>query len=152
MPKTTVEQLEGKVHNLEGKFEGLCADYNGDINRINKDIVPLKKRRMTIKSLETMLKDNIKAMSKDYITLSSNDKELLHRMNEFELTLETMATAINDLDTVLMKAHKNTNSVWKHLLEEAKPSSFKVEVRYGLLRRFIFSIYNNTVKLLRWLI
>ena len=73
-------------------------------------------------------------------------------MNEFELTVETLATAINDLDTGLMKAHKNTNSVWKHLLEEAKPSSLKVKVRYGLLRRVIFSIYNNTVKLLRWLI
>ena len=122
-------------------------------------LVPLKKRRMTIKSLETMFKDNIKVMSKDYIKLSSNDKEQLrlhkelqHRMNEFELTVETLATAINDLDTGLMKAHKNTNSVWKHLLEEAKPSSLKVKVRYGLLRRFIFSIYNNTVKLLKWLI
>ena len=122
-------------------------------------VVPLKKRRMTIKSLETMFKDNIKVMSKDYIKLSSNDKEQLrlhkelqHRMNEFELTVETLATAINDLDTGLMKAHKNTNSVWKHLLEEAKPSSLKVKVRYGLLRRFIFSIYNNTVKLLKWLI
>ena len=118
MPKTTVEQLEGKVHSLEGRFEGLCADYSGDINRINKDIVPLKKRRMTIKSLETMLKDNIKAMSKDYITLSSNDKELLHRMNEFELTLETMAPLLpKDVsdDIVSKKVHsiRKTNVSFK---------------------------------------
>ena len=116
------------------------------------NIVPLKKRRMTIKSLETMLKDNINVMSKDYITLSSNDKEIFERVNELELLTDDLAKAINDIDKGLIKAHKNTNKVWMHLLDEGKPSSTKVVPKYGLLRRFIFSIYNNTVKLLRWLI
>lgn len=153
MPKTTVEQLEGKLYSLEGRLEGLCADYSGDINRINRDIVPLKKRRMTIKSLETMLKDNINVMSKDYIIINGNTKDNSKRINELELTMETLATAINDLDTGLMKAHKNTSDVWLHLLEEPKyAKKVKSVRRYGLLRRFLVASYRDVVRLLRWLI
>ena len=121
------------------------------MNKIDT-IVPLKKRRVTLKSLETMIKDNISVMSKDYITLSSNDTQIFERVNELELLTEDLAKAINDIDKGLMKAHKNTNKVWMHLLDEGKPSSTKAVPKYGLLRRFILSIYNNTIKLLRWLI
>lgn len=37
MPRTTIKQLEGKLHSLEGRFEGLCADYSGDLNSIKRD-------------------------------------------------------------------------------------------------------------------
>ena len=122
------------------------------MNRIDT-IVPLKKRRMTIKSLETMLKDNINVMSKDYITLSSNDKELLERVNELELNQDTFATTVNDLDKGLMKAHKNTSKVWLHLLKEPEYAYKAKSVRrYGLLRRFLVASYRDVIRLLRWLI
>ena len=115
-------------------------------------VVPLKKRRITLKSLETMLKDNISVMSKDYITLSSNDTQIFERVNELELLTDDLAKAINDIDKGLIKAHKNTNKVWMHLLDEGKPSSAKVVPKHGLLRRAIYSSYYSVVKLLRWLI
>jgi len=87
-------------------------------------IVPLKKRRMTLKSLETILKDNIKAISKDFIILSS-------RLNELELNQDTLATNFNNL---------------------YKGRSIKEMPKYGILRRFLFASYRDIVRFLRWLI